>query len=243
MKSKETIIIFLIFFLLFSCQKSVRHNILSNKEIDEGWDLLFDGETMNGWRDYNGNSLTAPWYVENGTIQAAGTGTDAHGYIVTEKIFENFEFVWDWKIAEGGNSGVLYHVVEDPKFNVPYLTGPEYQLIDEYSPSSTREDWQKTAANYAMHTTDKSKLVIKPSGEWNTSKILFDNGHVEHWLNGEKVLEFEAWSDDWFARKNNGKWKDAPDYGLSKKGVICLQDHGSAAWFRNLKIRQLPTLY
>jgi hypothetical protein len=97
----------------------------------EGWKLLFDGKTLNGWRDYNGDSLTAPWTVEDGTIRALGGGSDASGYIVTDEIYENFELVWDWKIAEGGNSGVLYHVVEHPKFNVPYITGPEYQLIDE----------------------------------------------------------------------------------------------------------------
>jgi hypothetical protein len=91
-----------------------------------------------------------------------------------------------------------------------------------------------------MHVPDTSKTIIKPAGEWNTSKIVFYNGHVEHWLNGEKVVEFEAWTDDWFEKKNSGKWKDAPEYGLAHKGVICLQDHGSAAWFRNIKIKELP---
>ncbi len=150
--------------------------------------------------------------------------------------------VWDWKIADGGNSGVLYHVVENQKFTVPpYITGPEYQLIDDLGfPPDPLEDWQKTAADYAMHTTDPAKTVIKPAGEWNSSKIVFDNGHVEHWLNGEKVVEFEAWTDDWFERKNSGKWENAPEYGLAQKGVICLQDHGSAAWFRNVKIKELP---
>jgi hypothetical protein len=174
------------------------------------------------------------------TIRALGGGSDASGYIVTDEIYENFELVWDWKIAEGGNSGVLYHVVEHPKFNVPYITGPEYQLIDEENFPEPLEEWQKTAADYAMYVPDPSKKKLKPAGEWNTSKIVFDNGHVEYWLNGEKVLEFEAWTDEWFERKNSGKWKDAPEYGLAHKGVICLQDHGSAAWFRNLKIKELP---
>ena len=135
---------------------------------------------------------------------------------------------------------MLYHVVENPKFKVPYVTGPEYQLIDELNFPEPLEAWQKTAADYAMYTTDPAKTTIKPAGEWNTSKIVFDNGHVEHWLNGEKVVEFEAWTEDWHARKNSGKWTNAPEYGLATKGVICLQDHGSAAWFRNVKIKELP---
>lgn len=226
--------------LLTSCQQNAQHNTLTNQEIASGWELLFDGTTLTGWKDYNGDALTAPWTVEDGTIRALGEGADEHGYIVTEKIYENFELVWDWKIAEGGNSGVLYHVVENPKFHVPYITGPEYQLIDDAGFPEPLEDWQKTAADYAMHTTDPEKMNVKPAGEWNTSKIVFDNGHVEHWLNGEKVVEFEAWTDDWFERKNSGKWENAPEYGLAAKGVICLQDHGSAAWFRNVKIKELP---
>ncbi|HXL00086.1 MAG TPA: DUF1080 domain-containing protein [Dysgonamonadaceae bacterium] len=225
---------------LVSCKSGEKNNVLTAAEEAEGWELLFDGKTLNGWRDYNGDSLTAPWTVEDGTIRALGGGSDASGYIVTDEIYENFELVWDWKIAEGGNSGVLYHVVEHPKFDVPYITGPEYQLIDEENFPEPLEEWQKTAADYAMYVPDPSKKKLKPAGEWNTSKIVFDNGHVEYWLNGEKVLEFEAWTDEWFERKNSGKWKDAPEYGLAHKGVICLQDHGSAAWFRNLKIKELP---
>ena len=226
--------------LLTSCDQTGKHNVLTQAEQAEGWELLFDGTTMNGWRDYNGEQLTAPWFAEDGMIQAKGEGADEHGYIVTEKLYENFELVWDWKIADGGNSGVLYHVVENPKFSVPYVTGPEYQLIDDHGFPEPLEVWQKTAADYAMHTPDYSVIEIKPAGEWNTSKIVFDNGHVEHWLNGEKVVEFEAWTEDWFARKNSGKWENAPEYGLAHKGAICLQDHGSAAWFRNVKIKELP---
>jgi len=241
MKSKFNIIIAItIMALTTACTSGGGHNTLTQQDLNDGWELLFDGTSLNGWRDYNGDSLTAPWFAEDGMIQAKGEGADEHGYIVTEKIYENFELVWDWKIAEGGNSGVLYHVVENPKFAVPYVTGPEYQLIDEANFPDPLEDWQKTAADYAMYTTDPEKTVMKPAGEWNTSKIVFDNGHVEHWLNGEKVVEFEAWTDDWFERKNSGKWENAPEYGLARKGAICLQDHGSAAWFRNVKIKELP---
>lgn len=226
--------------LFLSSCASTLHNKLTKEEKTDGWQLLFDGKTLNGWRDYNGDKLTAPWFATDGTIQARGGGGDAHGYIVTSKNYENFDLVWDWKIAKGGNSGMLYHVVENPAFKVPYVTGPEYQLIDNLGFPEQLEDWQKTAADYAMHVADISKLIIKPAGEWNSSRIVFDNGHVEHWLNGQKVVEFEAWTEDWFARKHSGKWENAPEYGLASTGVICLQDHGSAAWFRNMKIKELP---
>ncbi len=235
-----SICILLTALLLSSCASGQKHNVLTKEEKAQGWELLFDGKTLNGWRDYNGTELTAPWFAEDGMIQARGEGADEHGYIVTDKIYENFELVWEWKIADGGNSGVLYHVVENPKFAVPYITGPEYQLIDDLNFPEPLEDWQKTASDYAMHTPDYESIELKPAGEWNSSRIVFDNGHVEHWLNGEKVIEFEAWSEDWFERKNSGKWENAPEYGLAGKGVICLQDHGSAAWFRNVKIKELP---
>ncbi len=223
---------------LFGCQAP--HNQLTEQEQAEGWELLFDGETLSGWRDYNGEGLTGPWVVEEGQIKAEGHGSDESGYIVTDKQYENFVLTWDWKISPGGNSGMLYHVVENPKFNVPYVTGPEYQLIDNEGFEHPLEEWQKCGADYAMYLPEKSKLHINPAGEWNTSKIVFDNGHVEYWMNGEKTIEFEAWSDDWFTRRNSGKWENMPEYGLARKGVLCLQDHGYPAWFRNIKIKELP---
>lgn len=224
--------------LMCSCESD---NRLTKAEIEDGWVLLFDGKTMNGWRDYNGTELTEPWHVVDGCIQAKGEGNDGSGYIVTEKEYENFILDWDWKLSKGGNSGMIYHVVENPKFKTPYITGPEYQLIDEENwADGELEEWQKLGVDYAMHLPDKSKMKINPYGQWNNSRIVFDNGHVEHWLNGEKILEFEAWTEDWFARKNSGKWANAPEYGLAKKGVICLQDHGFPASFKNIKIKELP---
>ncbi len=102
------------------------------------------------------------------------------------------------------------------------------------------EEWQKIGVDYAMHLPDQSKMKVNPVGEWNTSKIVYDNEHVEHWLNGKKILEFEAHTDDWFARKASGKWGNATEYGLAHEGVICLQDHGDPASFRNIKIKELP---
>jgi len=215
-------------------------NTLTAKEQKEGWILLFDGKTMNGWHDYNGTTLTEPWHVVDGCIQAKGAGSDGSGYLVTYKEYENFELSWDWKLSKGGNSGMLYHVVERPQFKVPYVTGPEYQLIDEPNFPEKLQEWQKLGADYAMHVPNFSLMKINPAGKWNNSKIVFDNGHVEHWLNGVKILEFEAWTDDWFARKNSGKWLNAPEYGLAKSGLICLQDHGYPASFRNIKLKELP---
>src|SRR5690554_8159136 len=109
---KSTILFFTATMMAFitDCTGEVKHNTLTQQEIAEGWELLFDGETLNGWRDYNGEKLTAPWFAQDGMIQAKGEGADEHGYIVTEKVYENFELKWEWRIAEGGNSGVLYHV-------------------------------------------------------------------------------------------------------------------------------------
>ena len=221
-----------------ACQAT--NNVLTEQEKADGWKLLFDGTTMNGWRDFNGDQLTGPWVVEDGTIKAEGHGSDESGYIVTNEKFDNFILEWDWKISKAGNSGVLYHVLEGRRFKVPYVTGPEYQLIDNVGFPEKLEEWQKCGADYAMYLPDESKLKIKSAGKWNTSKIVFDNGHVEYWMNNEKIIEFEAWSPDWFERKNSGKWENAPEYGLSDIGVICLQDHGYPAWFRNIKIKSLP---
>jgi hypothetical protein len=221
-----------------------KHNILTETEAAEGWTLLFDGTTLDGWRNYNAEGL-AGWRVVDGTIQADGSGSDASGYIVTKKEYENFHFSIDWRITKGGNSGLLYHVVERPEFAVPYVTGPEYQLIDqegwEKNNAPTKlEPWQSLGVDYAMHIPNLTGVNVNPPGQWNNSEIVFDNGHVEHWLNGVKIVEFEAWTDDWFARRASGKWADAPEYGLAHRGLICLQDHGDPASFRNVKIRELP---
>ncbi|MCK9342819.1 MAG: DUF1080 domain-containing protein [Massilibacteroides sp.] len=227
-------------FVFSGCDNTPK-NTLTEEEKAEGWELLFDGQTLNGWRDYNGTKLTEPWHVVNGCIQAKGAGADGSGYLVTNKQYENFVLTWDWNLSKGGNSGMLYHVVERPQYKVPYVTGPEYQLIDEPNFDGKLEQWQRLGVDYAMHLPDNfDARKINPYGHWNTSKIVFDNGHVEHWLNGEKILEFETWTEDWFTRKEAGKWKNSPEYGLARKGVICLQDHGYPASFRNIKIKELP---
>jgi len=223
--------------LISGCKQADK---LTEKEVQEGWILLFDGKSLDGWRDFKGEGVTAPWKAEKGSLAALGQGSDSTGYIVTEKQYENFILTFDWKISEGGNSGVLYHVVERPEYTVPYVTGPEYQVIDDIGFPAALEEWQKAGADYAMYVCDTDKKQVKKAGSWNTSKIVFDNGKVEHWLNGQKVLEFEAWTDDWFARKLSGKWDFAPEYGLARSGHFAVQDHGSRVWFKNMKLKELP---
>jgi hypothetical protein len=178
--------------------------------------------------------------VDEGALKALGTAHgDTGGDIVYEKEqFENFELVWDWKLSKGGNSGVMYHVIEDPKYAAPYHTGPEYQLIDDVNFPQKLEDWQKTGADYAMYNPPADKK-LNPIGEWNKSRILFTKEKVEYWLNGQLTASFVPWSEDWTKRRNSGKWDGFPDYGKAAKGFIALQDHETVAWFKNIKIRKL----
>lgn len=238
-KIKNSIFLSIFFVVLFACDEK-KDNLLTKDEIEDGWQLLFDGKTLKGWHEYNEKGVPENWHVIDGCIEICGKNAKGRGFLVTDKQYENFELSWDWKLAKGGNSGMLYHVLEKPEYQLPYLTGPEYQLIDEPNFKGNLKDWQKLGVDYAMHIPDTTKINVNPQGEWNNSKIVFDKGHVEHWLNGEKILEFEAWTNDWFKRKSEGKWAKAPDYGLAKKGAICLQDHGDPASFKNIKIRELP---
>lgn len=203
------------------------------------WVSLFDGKTLNGWHGFNKTGTILNWAIEDGAMVCLGAAADAHGGdIVTDAEYENFELKWDWKITKGGNSGVMYHVIESKKYAAPYETGPEYQMIDDIGFPEKLEEWQKTGADYAM-TTANEKKKLKPVGEWNSSRIVFNNGLVEHWLNDEKIVSFNAWDDTWKNKKETGKWKEYPDYGAAKKGHIALQDHGNKVYFKNIMIKKL----
>lgn len=192
----------------------------------------------NDWRGYNMDSLPPNWSIENGIIECFGKAGDVGGDIISQEVYDNFELIFEWKISKGGNSGVFYHVVEDTIYHSPYQTGPEFQVLDDDGFEEPLEDWQKAGANYAMHVANDKK-VLKPAGEWNTSKIVFNEGLAEHWLNGAKVVSFDKNSEDWKEKRNSGKWNDYPDYGNTNSGYLALQDHGAGVWFRNVKVRRL----
>ncbi len=227
----------LIFLISVCSLAQEKNNVLSDQEKKDGWQLLFDGSSMSGWRTYK-NKPTNSWEMSNKELHCKGSETDKsdrRADLITTNVYENFELSIEWKISKAGNSGIMYHVTED--YDEPFMSGPEYQLIDDDGFPEKLEDWQKTGADYAMYTT--SSRPTKPVGEYNLTKIVVNGSHREYWLNGVKVLEFEAWTPDWNKRKMEGKWKDAPGYGMSKTGFICLQDHGSEIWFRNIKIKKL----
>lgn len=203
------------------------------------WISLFDGKSLKGWHGYNKTGVVKNWEIEDGALVCLGAAKDASGGdIVSDKKFSNFELKWEWKVDKGSNSGVMYHVLEGPKWHSPYETGPEYQIIDDVTFPEHLEEWQKAGADYAMTPANDQK-VLKPVGEWNTSKIIYNKGHVEHWLNGKKIVEFDANSADWKKKRAEGKWKDYPDYAKSMTGEIALQDHGDKAYYKHIMIREL----
>jgi len=216
-------------------------NTLTAEEKAAGWELLFDGTSMSGWHGYNGQSLQA-WTIEGCALKTVGTegnyGSDLRADLATDREFTDFEISLDWKTTKGGNSGLMYGVVEDRKYDAAWKTGPEYQFIDDVGFPEKLEPWQLAGANYAMHLPNAEKH-LNSVGEWNDTRIVVNGSHVEHWLNGKKILEFERWTDEWRKLRDSWKWKDAPDYGLAKTGRIVLQDHGSVFWFRNVKIRPI----
>ena len=221
--------------LFFSCSQSKEPNTLSKSELKEGWELLFDGKSIDKWKTFNGGEVTG-WKIVDGELQNSGVGSDHGGDIITKKEYENFELYLEWKVSPQSNSGVFIHVQEGLTDAI-YESGPEYQLIDDKGWPEKLDAAQYSGANYAMNAPENAE--VKPIDEWNTTRIIVKNPHVEHWLNGKKVVEYDLWSDDWKARKVAGKWADAPNYGEAKSGYIGLQDHGGLTMFRNIKIREI----
>lgn len=225
--------------ILVSCSgsKNIANNQLSKNEKKQDYTLLFDGKTMDGWRGYQ-NKPIASWSIEDGSLHCKGTAANYGAMsndLITDRQYENFDLSLDWKISPKGNSGILYMVSEaEPNAST---TGPEYQIIDDVNFPQKLEDWQHTAADYAMYTAPTAKP--NAAGEWNHARIIVNGNHVEHWLNGKKVVEYELYSPDWEKRKMEGKWKNAPNYAKSKLGHIAFQNHGSEAWFKNIKLKEL----
>lgn len=235
MKNLKFILIVLLFFTI-SCEKN-----------ESEWIDLFDGKSTDGWRAYNGKEIPQKWAAVDGELtfdtdlKLEEEWIGGGDIIYYKEEFEYFELYLEWKLPKGGNSGVFYNVQEG--FQAPYAISPEYQLIDDLGweeiNNAKLEEWQKAGANYAMHEADLSKKQLNLAGEWNSSKILYTEKKVQHWLNGKLLLEFEPFSEDWYLKRNSGKWDDFPEYGKFKKGYIALQDHDSPIWFRSIKIRKL----
>lgn len=212
-------------------------NTLTEAQKADGWKLLFDGQSLNGWQFYKGKENDT-WEVVDGTLHCKLPGDSTatkRADLRTTETYKNFELSFDWKISEKQNSGVMFRVTEE--FEVPYATGPEFQLIDDDNYPGGVKDVNKTAANYDVHAAQNSKL--NPIGSWNNAKIIVNGNHVEHWLNGSKVVEYELNSEDWKTRVAASKWKEYPKYGQASEGYIDLQDHGGEVWFKNVMIKTL----
>ena len=205
-------------------------NTLSEKEKADGWKLLFDGKTTNGWRGVKKDKASDGWQAVNGVLARVAGGGD----IITTEQFENFEFVFDWRVADGSNSGVFFRVNED--WGV--IQSPEYQILHNQKHPDGQNPKTSAASNYALHAPTKD--LTKPVGEWNHGKIVANGNHIEHWLNGEKVVTYDLNSDEWTALVKASKFKDMEHYGKSTKGHFALQDHGDRVAYRNMKIRPLP---
>ena len=231
---KKTVLIFAALIMIMSFMSKQKDNTLSKKEKKEGWVLLFDGTSMNGWRHYK-NREADGWAIANGELYCKENGVAKRADLITADQYENYELQIDWKISPKKNSGIVYMVTEDN--GASYESGPEYQLIDDLGYPEKLSDKQLSGANYDMQAP--STKVAKPSGEFNHTKIVINKGHVEHWLNGAKVVEYELWSKEWEQQKENSKWKNVKPYGMSKKGYIALQDHGGGIAFKNIKIKPL----
>ena len=217
-------------------------NTLTADELAEGWRLLFDGETTNGWRAYNGTAFPdTGWAVMDGTLVVGATATDPDvaigGDIVTVEEFSDFELEFEFRLSPVANSGVLYRVIEREGSAI-WHNAPEYQVLDDqaYIDMGTMDmNTHLTGDNYDLHSAGEKTLL--PLGEWNRGRIVVEGNRVEHWLNGVLTVEYELLSPEWEALVAASKFAPYPDYGRAASGPIGLQDHGRLVWYRNIKVR------
>jgi cytochrome c len=217
-------------------------NTLSAAERKAGWKLLFDGKTLNGWRNYCADTIGSAWKVVDGKIhldpsEIDGWQTVGGGDIITEDQYENYELTLDWKVAPGGNSGLIYGVVEGADYPYTWHTGTEYQLLDN---PAHPDGVIKTHRAGDLYDFIASEFVaVNDGGEWNSTRLVVNRGKVEHWLNGYKVVEYDRNSSAWQEMIANSKFRDMPGFAKSARGHIALQDHSDKVWFKNIRIREL----
>ena len=195
------------------------------------WISLFDGTSFDNWRGYQQESMPDGWQLVDGAMFMSDPGPG--GDLVTKEQFANFELRFEWMVPEAGNSGVMFRVTED--HGAPYATGPEYQTLDDAHHTDGQSSKNSAGSNYDIHAPIMN--VVKPFGEWNTGRIVANRAHVEHWLNGEKIVEYELWTDQWKADVAASKWVGYPDYGMRETGYIALQGDHTGASYRNIDIR------
>ena len=204
----------------------------------DGFTPLFDGKTLNGWRGYKkADAADTRWKVENGILtipEIDGKDTRGNRDIISTGTYDNFDLRWEWKAAPGANSGLKYFVLEDESSAI----GHEYQLIDDERHADAKiGPHRQTAAFYDV--LPATERPIKPAGEWNTSQVIVKGMHVEHWLNGKRVLQYELDSPALRAAIAKSKFKDIARFGKPQKGHLLIQDHGNQVWYRNVRIKPL----
>lgn len=211
-------------------------NGLSEAEKGEGWTLLFDGQSKTGWHTYLNKTSGDSWKVEDGTITLDPKGGGG-GSLVTDQEYENYHFKIDWKISKNGNSGIIFNVKEDAKYESDYFTGPEMQVLDNDGHPDAKINKHRAGDLYDLISA--APETVKPAGEWNTAEIIIQNDSLEFRLNGPAVVKTKLWDANWKKMVANSKFKQWADFGTFKSGKISLQDHGDQVWYRNIKIRKL----
>ncbi|HJQ19927.1 MAG TPA: DUF1080 domain-containing protein [Gemmatimonadaceae bacterium] len=196
------------------------------------WRSLVTGADLSAWRGYHSETVPDGWTASNGVLtKSKGTGD-----IITRDQFGDFELTFDWKLTRGGNAGVFYRGTEE--YDHIYWSAPEYQLLDDAHHADGRDRLTSAGAAYALYPPPAG--IVKPADEWNSSRLIVRGGHVEHWLNGKKVVDYELWSPDWEAKVKASKFASYPNYGRAKKGYIGIQgDHDGVLTLRNIRIREL----
>ena len=206
---------------------------LAPTAMTDEWRALFDGKTTTGWREFGKTSISSGWQVIDGSLVRVANGA---GDIITDEQFRNFELELEWKVPPGGNSGIFYRVTEQA--DTIWKAAPEMQILDDAVHADGKSQLTSAGASYGLYPAPRG--VVRPADQWNTARLVVNGNHVEHWLNGTKLFEYELGSADWKDRYAKSKFNSMPLYGKAEQGHIGLQDHGDRVMFRNIRIRVLP---